>query len=340
MMGAAPQQQISPVDRVAEFRRNFARAEAEVAKVIVGHREVIRKLLTALLAGGHVLIEGVPGLGKTLLVKTAAETLGLSFKRIQFTPDLMPSDIVGTQILTETDGRREFSFKAGPIFAHVVLGDEINRATPKTQSAVLEAMEERQVTVFGATYVLEPPFFVLATQNPIELEGTYPLPEAQMDRFLFKVVVGPPKPDELREILNRTTGAVTYYPQPIFEPRQAPAKIEELKLLVREVMVAEPLERYIISIISAVTPGGPGTLPEVSQYLRFGPSPRGAQALILCAKVNALLDGRASVSYEDVNDAIVPSLRHRLLRNFQAEAENITPESILEQALKRLKRSS
>ncbi len=339
-MGAAPQQQISPVDRVAEFRRSFARAETEVAKVIVGYREVIRKLLTALLAGGHVLIEGVPGLGKTLLVKTAAETLGLSFKRIQFTPDLMPSDIVGTQVLTETDGRREFSFKAGPIFAHVVLGDEINRATPKTQSAVLEAMEERQVTVFGTTYILEPPFFVLATQNPIELEGTYPLPEAQMDRFLFKVVMGPPKPEELREILKRTTGATTYYPQPIFEPRQASAKTEELKLLVREVMVAEPLERYIISIIGAVTPGGAGVLPEVSQYLRFGPSPRGAQALILCAKVNALLDGRPSVSYDDVNDAIVPSLRHRLLRNFQAEAENVTSESILEQALKRLKRSS
>jgi MoxR-like ATPase len=339
-MGAAPKQQISAVDRVAEFRSCFARAEAEIGKVIVGHREVIQKVLTALLAGGHVLIEGVPGLGKTLLVKTAAEALGLSFKRIQFTPDLMPSDIVGTQVLTENDGRREFSFKAGPIFAHVVLGDEINRATPKTQSAVLEAMEERQVTVFGTTYLLEPPFFVLATQNPIELEGTYPLPEAQMDRFLFKVVIGAPKPDELREILNRTTGAVIYHPQPVFEPHEAPARIEELKLLVREVMVAEPLERYIISIIGAVTPGGPGTLPEVAQYLRFGPSPRGAQALILCAKVNALLDGRASVSYDDINDAIVPSLRHRLLRNFQAEAENVAPESILEQALKRLKRSS
>jgi MoxR-like ATPase len=338
-MGAAPKEQLSPVDRVAEFRRSFARAEAEVAKVIVGHREVIRKVLTALFAGGHVLIEGVPGLGKTLLVKTAAESLGLTFKRIQFTPDLMPSDIIGTQLLTENDGRREFSFKAGPIFAHVVLGDEVNRATPKTQSAVLEAMEEHQVTVFGTTYLLEPPFFVLATQNPIELEGTYPLPEAQMDRFLFKVVIGPPRPDELRENLNRTTGAVTYNPEPIFSPRDATAKIEELKLLVREVMVAESLERYVISIIAAVTPGGPGTLPEVSQYLRFGPSPRGAQALILCAKVNALLDGRVSVSYDDVNDAIASSLRHRLLRNFQAEAENIAPESILEMALKRLKRS-
>jgi MoxR-like ATPase len=338
-MGAAPQQQqISANERVAEFRKTFARAEAEVGRVIVGHKEVIRKVLTALFAGGHVLIEGVPGLGKTLMVKTAAEALGLSFKRIQFTPDLMPSDIVGTQILTETDGRREFNFKAGPIFAHVVLGDEINRATPKTQSAVLEAMEERQVTVFGTTYKLDPPFFVLATQNPIELEGTYPLPEAQMDRFLFKVVMGSPKPEELREILNRTTGATDYQPVSIFDAGRASGKIEELKTLVREVMVAEPLERYIISMIGACTPGGPGAVPEVSQYLRFGPSPRGAQSLILCAKVNALLDGRVSVSYDDVNDAILPSLRHRLLRNFQAEAENVSAEAILEQALRRLKR--
>src|SRR5713101_1430490 len=256
-MGAAPQQQISPNDRVAEFRLSFARAEAEVSKIIVGYREVIRKLLTALLAGGHVLIEGVPGLGKTLMVKSAADSLGLSFKRIQFTPDLMPSDIVGTQVLAETDGRRDFSFKAGPIFAHMVLGDEINRATPKTQSAVLEAMEERQVTVFGETYRLDPPYIVLATQNPIELEGTYPLPEAQMDRFLFKVVIVSPQPDELREILDRTTTASNYKIKSIIEPRIAPATIERLKQLVREVMIAEQLQRYIIGIVSACTPDGP-----------------------------------------------------------------------------------
>src|ERR1700722_13278309 len=214
-MGAAPQQQ-SPDQRVAEFQRVFARAEDEVGKVIVGHREVVRKLLTALFAGGHILIEGVPGLGKTLMVKTASEVLGLSFKRIQFPPDLMPADIIGTQVLTEANGHREFVFRPGPIFAHMVLGDEINRATPKTQSAVLEAMEERQVTVFGETFGLEPPYIGLATQNPIELEGTYPLPEAQMDRFLFKVVMGAPKPEELHEIIARTTGATSYKVQSIF----------------------------------------------------------------------------------------------------------------------------
>jgi len=336
-MGAASQI-LTPAQRISEFRQAFGKAEAEIGRVIVGHQAVIRKIMTALFCGGHVLIEGVPGLGKTLMVKAASEALGLSFKRVQFTPDLMPSDIIGTQILTEDGGHREFQFKRGPIFAHIVLGDEINRATPKTQSAVLEAMEERQVTVFGVTYPLALPFFVLATQNPIELEGTYPLPEAQMDRFLFKVVISSPKPEELREILKRTTTASTYTIQPIFDPQTAPLTIEQLKILVREVMVAEPLERYVIAIISACTPGGAGMLPEITQYVRFGPSPRGAQALILCAKVNALLDGRVSISYEDIDDAIVPALRHRLLRNFQAEAENVTTESILEQVIKRLKR--
>ena len=335
-MGAAPQ--TSPDQRVAEFRKVFQRAEEQVSRVIVGHRDVIRKLLTALFCGGHILIEGVPGLGKTLMCKTASDALGLTFKRVQFTPDLMPSDIIGTQVLTEHDGRREFQFKPGPIFAHMVLGDEVNRATPKTQSALLEAMEERQVTVFGNTYQLEPPYIVLATQNPIELEGTYPLPEAQMDRFLFKVIMLPPRPEEMREILKRTTGADLRKSEPIFDPHAASQEIATLKVLVREVMVAEPLERYVIALIAGCTPNTPGAIPEVSQYLRFGPSPRGAQAIILCAKVNALLDGRVSISYDDIDDAIVPSLRHRLLRNFQAEAENVTTESILEQVQKRLKR--
>lgn len=335
-MGAAPQ--VPPDQRVAEFRRIFQRAEQEVSRVIVGHQEVIRKLLTALFCGGHVLIEGVPGLGKTLMCKAASDALGLTFKRVQFTPDLMPSDIIGTQVLAEQDGKREFQFKPGPLFAHMVLGDEVNRATPKTQSALLEAMEERQVTVFGVTYRLEAPYIVLATQNPIELEGTYPLPEAQMDRFLFKVIMNPPRPEELREILNRTTGAEARKSESIFDRRSAAQAIETLKALVREVMVAEPLERYVIAIVGGCTPNTPGAIPEVSQYLRFGPSPRGAQAMILCAKVNALLDGRVSVGYDDVDDAMVPSLRHRLLRNFQAEAENVTTESILEQVQKRIRR--
>jgi MoxR-like ATPase len=336
-MGVAAQ--VTPGDRVTEFRQVFGQVEAEVGHVIVGHQAVVRKVLTALFCGGHVLIEGVPGLGKTLMVKTASDALGLSFKRIQFTPDLMPSDITGTQLLTEVDGHRQFEFKPGPVFAHMVLGDEINRATPKTQSAILEAMEEHQVTAFGVTYPLTPPFFVLATQNPIELEGTYPLPEAQMDRFLFKVVMGPPKPEELREILNRTTGVQHYQVKPIFDPTQAPQHIERLKTLVREVMVAEPVERYVISIISSCTPGGPAAAPEISQYLRFGPSPRGAQALLLGAKVNALLDGRVNVGYEDVDDVIAPALRHRLLRNFQAEAENVTAEALLDTALKKIRRA-
>jgi MoxR-like ATPase len=335
-MGVAPR--MTPAERAAEFREVFKRAQAEVGKVIVGNQATIRRVLSALFCGGHVLIEGVPGLGKTLMVKTVSDALGLSFKRIQFTPDLMPSDIVGTQVLVEEDGRREFQFKPGPIFAHIVLGDEINRATPKTQSAVLEAMEERQVTVFGNTYLLKPPFFVLATQNPIELEGTYPLPEAQMDRFIFKVVIAPPKPEELREILSRTTGVALSQVKAIFDPPHAPAQVERLKSLVREVMIAEPLERYVIAIVTSCTPGSAAAIPEATQYLRFGPSPRGAQALILGAKVNALLDGRVTVSYEDVEDVIVPALRHRLLLNFQAEAEGVSAETILDQIVKRLRR--
>ena len=338
-MSQSPTPPQTQEQRVQEFVAEFQTLRGEIRKVIVGHADVVAHVLIGLFAGGHVLLEGVPGLGKTLLIKTLSESLDLSFSRIQFTPDLMPGDIMGTNMILEDEaGRKHFEFQRGPIFAHILLADEVNRATPKTQSALLEGMQEGAVTSSGTAHPLPQPFFVLATQNPIEMEGTYPLPEAQMDRFLFKVVMGPPKPEELREILNRTTGAATYTVQSIFDRAHAADKIEELKMLVREVMVAEPVERYIIGIVSACTPGGPGAIPEVSQYLRFGPSPRGAQALILCAKVNALLDGRVSVSYDDVNDAIVPALRHRLLRNFQSEAENVTPESILEQAVKRLRR--
>ena len=324
-----------------QFHEVFSSIEAEVKKVIVGHDDVIRKVLIAFFAGGHVLLEGVPGLGKTLLVKSLSRALGLSFKRVQFTPDLMPSDIVGTQMLTEGDGRREFQFRKGPIFAQVILADEINRATPKTQSAVLEAMEERQVTVFGETYGLESPFIVLATQNPIELEGTYPLPEAQLDRFLFKLVVSSPAPAELKEILHRTTG--TDHP----EAGQALSDngatvVEEMKSLLRQVLIAPPIEDYVVRLVHATQPAsqkGENSIPEVKNFLRFGASPRGAQSIILGAKGNALVNGRVHVSYEDIEAVLYPALRHRLILSFQAEAENVATDQILAVLVKKVPRN-
>ncbi len=333
------QSSMTPQEQVQEFRRVFTAIEAEVGQVIVGQRDIIRKILTAFFAGGHVLIEGVPGLGKTLMVKSISQALGLSFKRIQFTPDLMPSDIVGTQILSEADHQRYFEFKKGPIFANIVLADEINRATPKAQSAVLEAMEEQQVTVFGETHKLAPPFFVLATQNPLELEGTYPLPEAQMDRFFFKVLIEAPSPDELKAILDRTTYGERYQVRQVLPFPEAPQLVASMQGLVRQVLLAPPIEDYVVRLCSAVTPRSPNPLlPEVDQYLRFGPSPRGAQALVLGAKVNALLDGRVNVSCDDVVDVVLPALRHRLLLNFQAEAENVTPDALLKLMLQKVPR--
>jgi MoxR-like ATPase len=324
-----------------QFQATFNRLEAEVSKVIVGHGDVIRKVLIAFFAGGHVLLEGVPGLGKTLLVKSLSHALGISFKRIQFTPDLMPSDIVGTQVLAEDNGRREFQFKQGPIFAHVVLADEINRATPKTQSAVLEAMEERQVTVFGESYLLESPFMVLATQNPIELEGTYPLPEAQLDRFFFKLLVSPPSPAELKEILKRTTGTETTEISKVL-PDDGGQLVRAMKQLLRQVLIAPPIEDYVVRLVHATQPsssnGGAPASP-VKQYLRFGSSPRGAQAAILGAKGNALAEGRVHVSYADVEKVIYPALRHRIILNFQAEAENVNSDQILAEVIKQVPRS-
>jgi MoxR-like ATPase len=318
------------------FQEAFKRLEAEVRKVIVGHDDTIRKVLIAFFAGGHVLLEGVPGLGKTLLVKTFSHALGVSFKRIQFTPDLMPSDIVGTQVLAEANGHRVFQFKQGPIFAHVVLADEINRATPKTQSAVLEAMEEKQVTVFGESHALESPFMVLATQNPIELEGTYPLPEAQLDRFFFKLIVTPPTPTE---ILKRTTGIQTADLQKIL-PEDGGKLINEMKQLVRQVLIAPPIEDYVVRVVHATQPQ-PQNAPNspVRQYLRFGSSPRGAQSVILGAKGHALAEGRVHVSYEDVEKILYPALRHRIILNFQAEAENVTTDQILAEVLKQVRRN-
>src|SRR5262245_50879459 len=259
------------------FQETFKTLENEVRKVIVGHDDVIRKVLISFFAGGHVLLEGVPGLGKTLLVKSLSHALGMSFKLIQFTPDLMPSDIVGTEVLTDNNGRREFQFKKGPIFAHVVLADEINRATPKTQSAVLEAMEEKQVTVFGESHVLESPFMVLATQNPIELEGTYPLPEAQLDRFFFKLVVSPPSSDQLREILKRTTGTEVDECARVL-PNDNGNLVMEMNQLLRQVMIAPPIEDYVVRLVHATQPCGQdngAATPSVKQFIRFGSSPRG-----------------------------------------------------------------
>ena len=324
------------------FQEVFKRLEAEVRKVIVGHDEVIRQVLIAFFAGGHVLLEGVPGLGKTLLVKSLSHALGISFKRIQFTPDLMPSDIVGTEVLTEANGRREFQFKKGPIFAHVVLADEINRATPKTQSAVLEAMEEKQVTVFGESHALESPFIVLATQNPIELEGTYPLPEAQLDRFFFKLMVAPPSPAELREILKRTTGTEAGDSAKVL-PDDDGKLINQMQQVLRQVLIAPPIEDYVVRVVHATQPNiSNGTTPPgspVKQYLRFGSSPRGAQAVILGAKGNALADGRIHVSYEDVAKVIYSALRHRIILNFQAEAENVNTDQILAEVVKQVPRA-
>jgi len=323
-----------------KYREQFSLLETEVKKVIVDHADVIRKVLIAFFSGGHVLLEGVPGLGKTLLIKSLSRALGLSFKRVQFTPDLMPSDITGTQVLTENDGRREFQFKQGPIFAQVVLADEINRATPKTQSAVLEAMEERQVTVFGETYPLEPPFMVLATQNPIELEGTYPLPEAQLDRFFFKLLVSSPAPEELMEILHRTTGEALQGASQVL-PNNGAEIIVEMQRLLRQVLMAPPLEDYVVRLVHATHPTaqkGDGSVPEVGAYLRFGSSPRGAQAIILGAKGNALAEGRVHVSYEDIEAVIYPALRHRLILNFQAEAENVGADQILAAVIKKIPR--
>ncbi len=314
------------------FNEQYSRIESELGNVMVGMNDIIRKTLTGLFAGGHVLLEGVPGLGKTLLVKSIATALGLSFKRIQFTPDLMPSDVTGTQVLTEDESRqRSFKFKPGPLFANIVLADEINRATPKTQSALLEAMEEKQITVLGETHVLSKPFFVLATQNPIELEGTYPLPEAQLDRFLMKLLVFPPTSSQLKEVLDRTTGAILPEIKSVYSFDEGVSTIERMRKLVREVVVADHLKDILVRILSAVTPESEYATEKTKHYVRFGPGPRGAQAVVLSAKVAALLDSRINLAFDDIKEVVVPALRHRLILNFQAEADAVTADDILEE---------
>jgi MoxR-like ATPase len=304
---------------------------------------VIEQILVAFFAGGHVLIEGVPGTGKTLMVRTLAEALNLSFNRIQFTVDLMPADITGTRMVIDRDGRREFAFVEGPIFTHVLLADEINRATPKTQSALLEAMAELQVTVAGTTYRLPPPFFVLATLNPIEMEGTYPLPEAQLDRFLFKVFLPYPDTNELQRIIGSTTGASLPTVEPVFASADAVERVESLKAVVREVLVAPHLEEYAAALVRATippdsrfAPGGTAPLradDQMNRYVSFGSSPRGGQALLLGAKVHALLAGRGNVSYADIDQVAVPALSHRLVLNFAAQADGVDPRHLIERLL-------
>src|SRR5580765_1054634 len=312
------------------FNESYAALRAEIGKVIVGQQAVVEGTLIALFAGGHVLLEGVPGLGKTLLVRTLGEVLDLSFNRIQFTPDLMPADILGTNIVMETTGgRREFQFQRGPIFAHLVLADEINRATPKTQSALLEAMQEHQVTAGGELRRLVEPFFVMATQNPIDQEGTYPLPEAQLDRFFFKILVGYPSAAELTEVLTRTTSGVRAEIEKVLSTE----KLLELMKLVREVPVASHVKDYAVRLVLATHPKTETASPIANQYLRFGSSPRGGQVLLLAGKVRALTQGRFNVSFDDLQAVAAASMRHRLILNFEAEAEGITTDHIITQVL-------
>jgi len=333
----------TPQRAVRDFHDVFQRLRDQLHRVIVGHRDMLDQILVAFFAGGHVLIEGVPGTGKTLIVRTLGEALNLSFNRIQFTVDLMPADITGTRMVMDQDGRREFTFVPGPLFSHVLLADEINRATPKTQSALLEAMAELQVTVAGSTYRLTPPFFVLATLNPIEMEGTYPLPEAQLDRFFFKVVLTYPEHRDMQLILGTTTGTHLPTVEPVFAREDAAARIEGLRALVREVLVAPHLEEYAAAIVRATLPSdskfaprGATLLPtdeQIARYVSFGSSPRGGQALLLGAKVRALLDGRVNVTYDDIDAVTVPALNHRLVLNFAALADGIDSRSLIERIL-------
>ena len=309
-----------------EFRAAYDRVKTEIGKVIVGHDDIVHGVLTCLFVGGHALLEGVPGLGKTLLVRTLADALSLDFNRIQFTPDLMPADIIGTNIVMEgPDGRRVFDFQRGPIFSQIILADEINRATPKTQSALLEAMQEHSVTVGGTIHKLKEPFFVMATQNPIEQEGTYPLPEAQLDRFMFKLVVGYSTREELTTILDRTTRGERAKAEKAIDGET----LVRLQGLVREVIIAPHVQDYGIRLALATHPQGPFAAAATNQYIRWGSSPRGVQTLVLAAKVRALLDGRYNVSFEDLRRVYLPALRHRVLLNFEAQAEGKESDEVL-----------
>ena len=319
------------VARVERFKTATGRLREEIGKVIVGQEPVVEGVMIALIAGGHALLEGVPGLGKTSLVRTLAQALDLKFSRIQFTPDLMPSDITGTKVaMTDERGQTVLDFEQGPIFAHVVLADEVNRATPRTQAAMLEAMAERSVTVGRTTYPLEAPFFVLATQNPLEMDGTYPLPEAQVDRFLFKLHVAQPTREAMHTILDRTTG----WEHPRIEPVLTRDELLELRHLAMDVPIARHVQDYAVRLVEATHPeGSAASGAQEARYIRYGASPRGAQALVVSAKVCAVLDGRFAVSVADIKRVAKPTLRHRIIRNFEGEAEGVSTDAILDALL-------
>jgi MoxR-like ATPase len=317
-------------DRLRRFAETYGRITDQVRRIIVGHADVLEGVLICLLTDGHAILEGVPGIGKTLLVRTLAEVLDLEFKRIQFTPDLMPADITGTNVLIETpDGRRDWEFRLGPLFGNLILADEINRATPKTQSALLEAMQERSVTVARTTHRLTEPFFVLATQNPLEMEGTYPLPEAQLDRFALKLLMTIPDRAEISEIVDRTTGRAPLRPDRVADA----AALLDMRDLVREVPIASHVRDYVAGIVLATHPDHPAASPLAKKFVRYGASPRGAQAMVLGSKVLALRQGRYNVAFEDLRRMARPALRHRLILNFEGEAERIDPDAVIDDVL-------
>ena len=317
--------------RLVLARERLDALRRQIERRIVGHHDLVNGILACLLSSGHVLLEGVPGLGKTLLVRTLSDALHLEFARIQFTPDLMPADIIGTQVVAQDDeGRRHFQFQQGPVFTQLLLADEINRATPKTQSALLEAMEEKRVTVGRTGHALQEPFMVLATQNPIEMEGTYPLPEAQLDRFLLKLNATYPDAGELSQIVDRTTGA----PMPAVDPVLSAGELMELRELVRSVVIAGHVKDYAIRMVLATHAGSAQATPMVRRYVRHGASPRGLQAMVLAAKAFALFAGRINVSFEDLATVAPPALRHRLLLNFEGEAEGIAVEDLIAEVIR------